>query len=130
MYNQFDHASIRLEANGKGPSAEVVVKTTLATRPVRTRSRPRRPMAAGVLRRDDTRMSTDLSTSSCSTCHLEGRDDGHTWVLPRRPAPDPALAGRMMNKTAPYHWSGEFAVAAATSCPTPCSSAWAATGRL
>ncbi len=45
---------------------------------------------------------------ACSSCHLEGRDDGHTWGFPDGPRQTPTLAGRGIAATAPYHWSGEF----------------------
>jgi len=57
----------------------------------------------------DNRLSNTTSgATSCHTCHREGRDDGHTWNFPDGPRQTPALAGRMLGKTAPYHWSGEF----------------------
>ena len=46
---------------------------------------------------------------ACSTCHLEGRDDGHVWQLPQGPRQTPSLAGRQLALTAPYHWQGELA---------------------
>lgn len=46
---------------------------------------------------------------SCNTCHSEGgREDGHVWGFPDGKRQTPALSGRMMSRTAPYHWSGEF----------------------
>lgn len=46
---------------------------------------------------------------SCNTCHVEGgREDGHVWGFPDGQRQTPALAGRMMSRTAPFHWSGEF----------------------
>ncbi|MGQ0508925.1 MAG: c-type cytochrome [Myxococcaceae bacterium] len=53
-------------------------------------------------------MSNPTTGVSCASCHLEGRDDAHVWMFPDGPRQTPALAGRMMRKTAPFHWSGEF----------------------
>jgi DNA-binding beta-propeller fold protein YncE/mono/diheme cytochrome c family protein len=44
---------------------------------------------------------------SCSSCHPEGGDDGHTWNLPeglRRTMP---LEGGLMER-APFHWDGSL----------------------
>lgn len=57
-------------------------------------------------------MSAATTGVACSTCHLEGRDDGHTWSFPDGPRQTPSLVGRSFftsRKTEPYHWSGEFA---------------------
>jgi YVTN family beta-propeller protein len=56
----------------------------------------------------DRRVSAEEASVACSSCHLEGRDDGHTWNFPDGPRQTPTLAGRGMADTAPYHWSGEF----------------------
>jgi YVTN family beta-propeller protein len=53
-------------------------------------------------------MSAVEASVACSSCHLEGRDDGHTWQFPDGPRQTPTLAGRGISATAPYHWSGEF----------------------
>lgn len=44
---------------------------------------------------------------SCASCHLEGRDDGHTWQFFKQPVRTPSLAGGVM-ATAPFHWKGEL----------------------
>jgi mono/diheme cytochrome c family protein len=45
---------------------------------------------------------------ACASCHPEGMDDGHTWVLGdvgrRRTQP---LGGGILD-TAPYHWAGDL----------------------
>ena len=56
----------------------------------------------------DTRMSSKQTNVACSSCHLEGREDGHVWQFPDGARQTPALAGRKLLATAPYHWSGEF----------------------
>jgi YVTN family beta-propeller protein len=45
---------------------------------------------------------------SCATCHVDGREDGHTWNFSEGPRQTPMLAGRKLARTAPYHWAGEF----------------------
>ncbi len=58
---------------------------------------------------NDRRVSALEASVACSSCHLEGRDDGHVWNFPDGPRQTPTLAGRGTADTAPYHWSGEFA---------------------
>ncbi|MFT3706204.1 MAG: c-type cytochrome [Archangium sp.] len=57
----------------------------------------------------DTRISGANTNVACSSCHLEGREDGHIWQFPDGSRQTPALAGRKLLSTAPFHWSGEFA---------------------
>lgn len=57
----------------------------------------------------DPRISSRSTGVACSSCHAEnGREDGHVWRLPDGPRQTPSLAGRMLEQTAPYHWSGVF----------------------
>lgn len=108
VYSQFDHRIETLEASGQGASARVVnngksievAKDTLSPE-----------LAAGrrlFFDALDTRMSSASTNVACATCHLEGREDGHVWEFPDGPRQTPALAGRHLLSTAPYHWSGEF----------------------
>jgi mono/diheme cytochrome c family protein len=55
-------------------------------------------------RTDDTRISGD--GIACSSCHVDGRDDGLTWTTPMGPRQTPMLAGRLAG-TAPYGWEGD-----------------------
>jgi hypothetical protein len=55
-------------------------------------------------RTDDTRISND--GIGCSSCHLDGREDGLTWTTPMGPRQTPMLAGRLAG-TAPYGWEGD-----------------------
>ena len=57
---------------------------------------------------NDRRISAVEASVACSSCHLEGRDDSHTWNFPDGPRQTPTLAGRGTLETPPYHWSGEF----------------------
>lgn len=109
VYSQFDHRIDTLEAADKTPTAPLVL-------------RPNRSavVAADTLSPDaaqgrrlffdavDARISNAATNVACSTCHLEGREDGHVWQFPDGPRQTPALAGRHLLATAPYHWSGEF----------------------
>jgi cytochrome c peroxidase len=56
----------------------------------------------------DSRMTANNVGAACATCHPGGRDDGHVWGFPDGPRQTPTLAGRMITRTGPFHWSGEF----------------------
>jgi hypothetical protein len=43
---------------------------------------------------------------ACASCHPEGGDDGHVWLLDGLPRRTPSLRGTIAG-TAPYHWPGE-----------------------
>ncbi len=45
---------------------------------------------------------------ACASCHPEGRDDGHVWVLDNNRRRTPSLQGTIAG-TAPYHWPGDEA---------------------
>jgi DNA-binding beta-propeller fold protein YncE/mono/diheme cytochrome c family protein len=45
---------------------------------------------------------------SCATCHVEAREDGHVWNTTEGPRNTPALTGKLLARTAPFHWNGEF----------------------
>jgi cytochrome c553 len=45
---------------------------------------------------------------ACASCHPEGGDDGHVWLLDGLPRRTPSLRGTIAG-TAPYHWSGDEA---------------------
>lgn len=54
----------------------------------------------------DTRMAADGAGVSCSTCHMDGRNDGFTWTLRGEERNTPSLAGPVQ-QTAPVTWSEE-----------------------
>jgi cytochrome c peroxidase len=56
----------------------------------------------------DSRMTSPAVAAACSTCHPDGREDGHVWMFPDGPRQTPMLAGRLTTRTGPFHWSGEF----------------------
>jgi cytochrome c peroxidase len=43
---------------------------------------------------------------ACASCHPEGGDDGHVWLLDGLPRRTPSLRGTIAG-TAPYHWPGD-----------------------
>jgi hypothetical protein len=43
---------------------------------------------------------------ACASCHPEGRDDGHVWILDGDKRRTPSLRGTIAG-TAPYHWPGD-----------------------
>jgi hypothetical protein len=45
---------------------------------------------------------------ACASCHPEGGDDGHVWVLDGDRRRTPSLRGTIRG-TAPYHWPGDKA---------------------
>lgn len=54
----------------------------------------------------DSRMAAPGAGISCSTCHLDGRNDGVTWTLRGQPRNTPSLAGPV-DQTAPVTWAEE-----------------------
>ena len=46
------------------------------------------------------------SLLACASCHPEGGDDGHVWVLDGEKRRTPSLRGTIAG-TAPYHWPGD-----------------------
>jgi len=47
-----------------------------------------------------------LAGISCTTCHLEGREDGVTWRLDGQPLQTPMLSGRVTGH-GPLRWHGD-----------------------
>ncbi len=45
---------------------------------------------------------------ACASCHPEGGDDSHVWILNGEPRRTPSLRGTIA-ATAPYHWTGDEA---------------------
>jgi hypothetical protein len=43
---------------------------------------------------------------ACASCHPEGGDDGHVWMLDGMKRRTPSLRGTIAG-TAPYHWTGD-----------------------
>lgn len=103
VYSAFDHSLARLSATDG-----VVRQTGSVT------------LSADVLPPDvvagrklffsalDTRMNNPQLGISCSTCHVEAREDGHKWNTTEGPRNTPSLIGKRLAETAPFHWNGEF----------------------
>ena len=104
VYNAFDHSISRLESiNGR--------VTNAGTTKITTREALSQAALDGrklFFSATDARMNNPSTGISCATCHLEGREDGHVWNFPDGPRQTPSLQGRMLSKTAPFHWNGEF----------------------
>lgn len=104
VFNSFDHSISRLESiNGR--------VTNAGTTQLTTREALSPAAAAGrklFFSATDARMNDPSTGISCATCHLEGREDGHVWNFPDGPRQTPSLQGRMLSRTAPFHWNGEF----------------------
>lgn len=108
VYNAFDHTVTKLV--GEGASHALNIRE----------EGPPLKLAADVMKPEevmgrklffsaiDSRMTAANVGAACSTCHPDGRDDGHTWGFPDGPRQTPTLAGRMITETGPFHWSGEF----------------------
>ncbi len=104
VYNAFDHSLSRIE------SADGALRT------VKTVELGKDVLADDVVigrklffSTTDSRMNNLGTGISCGTCHLDGREDGHVWNFTTGPRQTPSLAGRMLDKTEPLHWDGEFA---------------------
>ncbi|MBL8923687.1 MAG: c-type cytochrome [Myxococcaceae bacterium] len=104
VFNAFDHSLSKLEAaGGRVRQAQVQVlggdvlpANVVAGRKLffsATDSRMNNPQQLGI---------------SCSTCHVEAREDGHVWNTTEGPRNTPALTGKKLEHTAPFHWNGEF----------------------
>ena len=109
MYSQFDHKLEIFEGQGKGASAVITTKQPLANLAPEVLTPALAQGRKLFIDAMDIRMSSSSTNVACSTCHLNGREDGHVWQFPDGPRQTPALAGRDLLQTAPYHWSGEFA---------------------
>ncbi len=104
VFNSFDHSISRLESVNQRV-------TNAGTFSLTTREALSPAAAAGrklFFSATDARMNDPATGISCATCHLEGREDGHVWNFPDGPRQTPSLQGRMLAKTAPFHWNGEF----------------------
>ncbi len=108
VYNQFDHAVQIFEGTGAAQGSAVVPVATVQLKLSETLSPEEVAGRKMFFDARDTRLSSERTTVACSTCHLEGREDGHLWQFPDGPRQTPMLGGRQLLSTAPYHWSGEF----------------------
>ena len=103
VLNAFDHSISRLERKDGIVQATHTARFTDDVLPVDVVAGRKLFFSAA-----DSRMSSQQTGISCASCHLEGREDGHIWNFTDGPRQTPSLAGRMLSKTAPFHWNGEF----------------------
>lgn len=108
VYSQFDHRLEVFEGKNVNEQATIVAKGSIVVAGDTIADPALREGRKLFFDAKDPRMSSPTTTVACSTCHLEGREDGHVWQFPDGPRQTPALAGRKLLSTAPYHWSGEF----------------------
>ena len=109
VYSQFDHKLEVFKGEGTGAGATIVPEATIqVAQDIATMSPSQIQGRKLFFDAKDTRMSSAQTTVACSTCHLEGREDGHVWNFPDGARQTPSLAGRKLLATAPFHWSGEF----------------------
>lgn len=110
VYSQFDHKLEVFKGVGKGAEAAIVPEATIVVaQDIPTMSPAQLEGRRLFFDAKDTRLSSAQTVVACSTCHLEGREDGHVWNFPDGARQTPSLAGRKLLSTAPFHWSGEFA---------------------
>lgn len=103
VFNAFDHSvSVLEQLNGRVSNVATTVLGADVLPPDAVAGRKLFFSAV------DSRMNNPATGISCGTCHLEGREDGHVWNFPEGPRQTPSLSGRMLSKTAPFHWNGEF----------------------
>lgn len=107
VYNQFDHQVVRLGNEQGGPKSEVTVMKTIDLGLPEKLSPDEVKGRRFFFDAQSTKMSSSTTHVACSTCHLEGRDDGHVWSFPDGLRQTPTLVGRSTTKTLPMHWNGE-----------------------
>jgi YVTN family beta-propeller protein len=104
VFNAFDHSLSKLSAtNGlvRQTQVQVLAADVLPANVVAGRKL--------FFSATDTRMNNPGQLGiSCSTCHVEAREDGHVWNTTEGPRNTPALTGKKLERTAPFHWNGEF----------------------
>lgn len=103
VFNAFDHSLSKLSADGglvkqvrvQKLGADVLAANVVAGRKL-------------FFSATDPRMNNPQLGISCSTCHVEAREDGHIWNTTEGPRNTPSLIGKKLDQTAPFHWNGEF----------------------
>ncbi len=108
VYNAFDHTLTKLVGDGTPGTfniREEGQRLKLAEDVLSPEAAMGRKLFFSAI---DSRMTSANVAAACSTCHHDGREDGHVWMFPDGPRQTPMLAGRMITRTGPFHWSGEF----------------------
>ncbi len=103
VYNAFDHSLSKL-ASIAGQVREIqVVKLANDVLPADVVAGRKLFFSA-----TDARMNNPALGISCASCHVEAREDGHIWNTTEGPRNTPTLIGKKLDRTAPFHWNGEF----------------------
>ena len=110
LYSQFDHQLIVFSGKEKNASSFITRDAVIQVEDRSDFGRNPTLVAGRKLFFDakNEKLSSSSTNVACSSCHLEGREDGHVWQFPDGARQTPSLAGRKLLSTAPYHWSGEF----------------------
>jgi YVTN family beta-propeller protein len=103
VFNALDHSISTLVSDGSGGVTNSGSPLTIGSDTLPADQVVGRRMFFSAVDTDVTALSVSIS---CSGCHLEGREDGQVWHFEDGPRQTMSLAGRMLDKTAPYHWSG------------------------
>ncbi|MDP3233097.1 MAG: c-type cytochrome [Myxococcales bacterium] len=104
VFNAFDHSLSKLSSEGgivRQTQLTVLGKDVLPANVVAGRK-----LFFSAI---DARMTNPELGISCSTCHIEAREDGHIWNTTEGPRNTPSLIGKKLDETGPFHWNGEFA---------------------
>jgi DNA-binding beta-propeller fold protein YncE len=106
VYNSFDH-SVSVLGNPKDKGFRVMAEITGITPQTLTTSQQNGRILFHAAY--DPRMSAQtVGGVACASCHPDGREDGHTWSFAEGVRNTPALVGRHLELTAPYHWDGQL----------------------
>jgi YVTN family beta-propeller protein len=106
VYAQFDHSLAIIRATGDDPDTlSVVNKVQLASDTLPADVVAGRNLFNSALNPHVTASNVGIA---CASCHPGGREDGHVWLFPDGSRQTPSLAGRALDRTAPYHWAGIF----------------------
>lgn len=103
VFNAFDHSLSKLSADSGLVRQVKVQKLGADVLPANVVAGRKLFFSA-----TDPRMNNPQLGISCSTCHVEAREDGHIWNTTEGPRNTPSLIGKKLDQTAPFHWNGEF----------------------
>jgi YVTN family beta-propeller protein len=106
VYNSFDH-SISVVGQDTGGNI-TVLRTINAVTPQTLAPNLQNGRLLFNSAADPRLSSQGVGGIACASCHPDGREDGHTWSFVEGARNTPALVGRHLELTAPYHWDGEL----------------------
>jgi DNA-binding beta-propeller fold protein YncE len=105
VYSQFDHSLSVIKQNESGDALQEMARVKLTNDTLPADQVEGRKLFFSAVNPKMTGQNVGIA---CSSCHMEGREDGHVWQFPDGPRQTPSLAGRHLELTAPYHWAGLF----------------------